>query len=441
LECYDEFMNLWTESLWGDEAFSAMAVQKNLFEMLSVVMKDTAPPLFYLVGYGWGRLFGFSEVALRSLTLLLMVGTATFAGLIVHEIDRDKVKGFLAGALAFLSPFILPFAFEWRMYALLTFTVTASTYFFISKKWFWYVIFALAAMYTHHFAVFTVFAQGVWFMLTEFPYRKPKQWLGQLKPFLWIIFGYSFWLYPFYTQVQRVKGSGFWLSVPKINDLVDLLYRFATGGVAKRWQVMVAILAATILLLKEWKRVYGRWVGLLLIFSAPIFLSYFLSKIITPIFYDRYLLSAVVGSSVLLVVGVKKQFVWLVVILLAVYGYLSWNVFNSPRKRPFREFAAYVKTQVKTDDYLLNWNGRAHHIWETKYYGIPAPIYTPNGPLPLYVGTAQMIPNDTVDKLPSKPRIGLIASEDPKEINLPGYKMTFVKQFAELRFMWWSKTK
>src|SRR3989344_8579162 len=112
-----------------------MAVQKNLFEMLSVVMKDTAPPLFYLVGYGWGRLFGFSEVALRSLTLLLMLGAAVFAGLIVHEIDKDKLKGLLAGILAFVSPFLLPFAFEWRMYALLTFTVTASTYFFISKKW------------------------------------------------------------------------------------------------------------------------------------------------------------------------------------------------------------------------------------------------------------------------------------------------------------------
>lgn len=434
-------MNLWTESLWGDEAFSAMAVQKNLLEMLSVVMKDTAPPLFYLVGYGWGRLFGFSEVALRSLTLLLVLGAAVFAGLIVHEIDKDKLKSLLAGTLAFVSPFLLSFAFEWRMYALLTFTVTASTYFFISKKWFWYVVFALEALYTHHFAVFTVFAQGIWFMMSEFSYRKPKQWLTQLKPFLWIVFGYSFWLYPMYLQIQRVKGSGFWLSVPKINDLADLLYRFATGGVAKNWQVVVAILGTTILLLKEWKRVFVKWIGLLLIFSAPIFLSYFLSKVITPIFYDRYLLSAVVGSGVLLVTGTRKQFIWLVVVLLVIYGFLSWGVFNSPKKRPFREFAAYVKTQAKADDFLLNWNGRAHHIWETKYYGIPVPIYTPNGPLPLYVGTAQMTPDDTVDKLPNKPRVGLIASEDPKEISLPGYRMTFVKQFGELRFMWWNKIK
>ncbi len=427
-------MNLWTESLWGDEAFSALAVQKNLVEMLSVVMKDTAPPLFYLVGFTWVRMF-------RSLTLLLMLGTAVFAGLIVHHLDRDRVKGLVAGGLTFLSPFLLTFAFEWRMYALLAFTVTASTYFFISKKWFWYAIFALAALYTHHFAIFTIFAQGGVFLLSEFSWHKPKLWLAQLSPFLWIIFGYSFWLYPMFLQIQRVKGSGFWLGIPKPADLFELLFRFATGGVAKNWQPIVSALGVALMVVKDWRKVYKDWVGLLLIFSAPIFLSYILSSIITPIFYDRYLLSAAVGSSVLLTTGTRKQFIWIGLLLLLIYGYLSWNVFTSPTKRPFREFAAYVKTQVTPTDSLINWNGKAHHIWETKYYGIPAPIYTPNGPLPLYVGTAQMTATDTIDKLPNKDRIGVIASEDPREISLPGYKMDLVRQFGELRFMWWTKTK
>ncbi|OGD71062.1 hypothetical protein A3A84_00930 [Candidatus Collierbacteria bacterium RIFCSPLOWO2_01_FULL_50_23] len=434
-------MNLMTESLWGDEAFSALAVQKDLLSMLTVVMKDTAPPLFYLVGYAWVRLFGSSEVALRSLTLLLMLGAAVFAGLIVYRISKEKITGLIAGGLTFLSPFLLTFAFEWRMYALLTFTVTASTYFFISKKWSWYIIFALASLYTHHFAIFTILAQGIWFMISEFSWRKPKMWLRQLSPFLWIIFGYSFWLYPMYLQIQRVRGSGFWLSEPKPDDLLYLLWRFSTGGVIIWWQPIAGVLAAMLLLTKDWRRVYKDWLGLLLVFSAPIFFSYFLSKVVTPIFYDRYLLSAAVGSSVLLMAGTRKQFVWVGLILLLLYGYASWNVFTRPTKRPFREFAAFVKTEIKPGDFLVNWNGGAHHIWETKYYGIPAPIYTPNGPLPLYVGTAQMTAEDTIDKLPDRPRIGLIASEDPKEILLPGYKMTFVKQFGELRFVWWTKTK
>ncbi|HLE50363.1 MAG TPA: hypothetical protein VI791_04430, partial [Patescibacteria group bacterium] len=254
-------MNLMTESLWGDEAFSALAVQKNLFSMLAVVMKDTAPPLFYLVGYAWGHLFGYSEVALRSLTLLLMIGTAIFAGLIVQEIDKDKIKALLAGGVVFFSPFLFRFAFEWRMYALLALAITASTYFFVAKKWGWYALFALMALYTHHFAVFTVLAQGVWFLATGFSWHKRSRWLKELRPFLIVGLGYSFWLYPMYLQIQRVKGSGFWLAVPKLADLSGLIYRFASGGAA--WHIPVATLGLVLLLVKDWQKVWKNWLGLL----------------------------------------------------------------------------------------------------------------------------------------------------------------------------------
>ncbi len=430
-------MNLMTESLWGDEAFSALAVMKSFPEMIGVVMRDTAPPFFYVVGFWWARMFGSSEVALRSLTTLLMMGAAIFAGLIVYAIDRDKFKGLSAGTLALISPFLVPFAFEWRMYALLTFTVTASTYFFVTKKWGWYVGFALAALYTHHFAIFTVFAQGIWFLLTDFPWGKPKKWLREIQPFLLIGLGYSLWLYPMYIQVTRVKGSGFWLSVPKPNDLFDLLGRFATGGVTKIWQLIVGGLAAGLLLVKDWKGVGENWSGLLFIFLAPIGLAYVLSQVITPIFYDRYLLSGVIGSAVLIVLGTPRRFFILAAGLILIYGLASWGVFNSPKKRPFRDFAAYVKSEIKPTDKLINFNGRAHHLWETKYYGIPAPIYTPNGPLPLYVGTALMGKEDTVEKLPEvKGRLGVITSEPPDKIGFDGYKLLESKQFGELAIVW-----
>lgn len=449
-------MNLWTESLWGDEGFSAIAVQKGLIPMLSVVMKDTAPPLFYLVGFLWGRLFGFSEVSLRSLTLLLMLGAAIFAGLIVSHIDRDRIKGLLAAGLSFFAPFLFPFAFEWRMYALLAFTLTASTYFFVRKKWGWYSLFALAALYTHHFAIFTVFAQGVWFLLTDFSWRKPKTHAGsepatfsrfrtcvrELRPFLLIALGYSFWLYPFYIQLARVRGSGFWLSKPNLIDLSGLIFRFISGGVTLAWSLSVLALVAVLLFTKDWRRIGKTWLGLLFVFGAPIFLSYLLSQVVTPIFYDRYLLSAVVGVAVLLVLGVPKPAVFVGWILLALYLFFSFNLFTHPKKRPFRELAAYVKSEIKAGDELVNYNGRAHHLWESKYYGIPAPIYVPGEPLPLYVGTALMGPGDTTASLPEpRGRLVVIGSEPVDKIKLPGFRLTDFRQFGELAVSWWAKTR
>src|SRR3989304_1422284 len=225
------------------------------------------------------------------------------------------------------------------------------------KKWGWYALFALMALYTHHFAVFTVLAQGIWFLATGFSWHKRSKWLKELRPFLIVGLGYSFWLYPMYLQIQRVKGSGFWLAVPKLADLSGLIYRLASGGAA--WHIPVAIVGVVFLLVKDWQKVWKNWLGLLFIFSAPVFFSYVVSQVVTPIFYDRYLLSAVVGAGVLLVLSTRRRFIWIVGVLLLVYGLLSARAFGTPLKRPFREFAADVKTEVKPGDYLLNWNGRA----------------------------------------------------------------------------------
>src|SRR3972149_489171 len=186
---------LLTESLWGDESFSAMAVKLPFGATMGVVMRDTAPPLFYFVGWIWGRVFGFSEVALRSSSLLLMIGAAVFAYAIVKRIGKDRFAAIGAGFLSLLSPFLVPFAFEFRMYAL-----------------------------------FAVFGQFVWFLVTEFHWKSWRTFPRQLWPFVLIGALYIPWLYPFYLQIARGKGAGFWLQAPGVWEILGTLGRFATGG-------------------------------------------------------------------------------------------------------------------------------------------------------------------------------------------------------------------
>src|SRR6185503_5370567 len=76
----------------------------------------------------------------------------------------DRKTGAIASLLAFLNPFFFIYAFEGRMYSLLAATVVASFYFFINKKWIGYVLATTFALYTHHFAVFALFVQGLWFL-------------------------------------------------------------------------------------------------------------------------------------------------------------------------------------------------------------------------------------------------------------------------------------
>ena len=435
------YHNQLTESLWGDEGFSALAVQEPFLEMIGIVMRDTAPPMFYVTGFLWGRMFGFSEIGLRSLTLLLILGSAIFAGLIVNRFQKEKVVAILTGFLAFLSPFLMPFAFEWRMYALLTFTVMGSIYFFMARRWKWYVGFAVAALYTHHFALFTVVAQGLWFLFDEFSHWKSVKAFGKhLWPFLLVVGLYVPWLYPMYLQTKRVQGAGFWLSVPKVKEVGGLILKFMVGGVTKEWWLIVGGLVTILLISKNWKRVGKKWLELVVIFLMPVVLAVGVSYLVTPIFYDRYLLSVVVGMAVLVGLGTKKKFIPVLIALVIIYGWQSFNQFTHPSKREFREMATYIKQEKTEADYLLNYNGRAHHLWESKYYGIPAPIYTPDGPLPLYVGTAQMKESDTTEGLPEiEGRLGVIASEPIETITLSGYKVVEEKQFGGLVFSWWKQ--
>lgn len=431
---------LLTESLWGDEGFSAMAVQQPFLETMGIVMRDTAPPLFYVVGWIWGRMFGFSEVSLRSLSLLLMLGAAWFAYKIVAGISKDKLAAVAAGFLAFFSPFLTPFAFEWRMYALFAFLVTGSVYFFSARKWRGYVLFTSAALYTHHYAWFTVVGQGLWFGLSQFDWKSLRTFFRQIWPFWMVMILYLPWIYPMYLQVARVKGQGFWLSVPTFAEVLALLGRFAIGGIEGSFQFPVVMLVAILIIGKDWRRAAKRWMELLVIFLMPVVLAYAVSQVLIPIFYDRYLLSVVVGMGILVVIGIKKWAWPALVLLIGVYLYSSILLFTHPAKRPFRELASYIRSEQRVGDFLINHNGKAHHLWEAKYYGIDAPIYTPEGPLPLYVGTAQMKEGDTIEKFPEDvERLGVITS-DPVENVLLGesWELGEVAEFGELKVLWFT---
>jgi len=438
-------LTLLNESLWGDEGFSALAVMKPFKEMMGVVLRDTAPPGFYVIGWTWTRLFGSSEAALRSLPLLLMLGAGVFSGLIVYEITKKRWVAILTGLLAFLSPFTFPYAFEWRMYALLTFATLGSIYFFIARRWKGYVAMTVLALYTHHLALFTVAVQGLWFLKTEFS-NHGKKWsqekiikaLKHIWPF-WLVIGlYVPWLYPMYLQTTRVQGAGFWLKAPRLLELLGLMGKFLVGGVKPEWWLAVGVMVLILLLGKRWKQVGKGWLEVLLVVMAPVVFSFIVSYLITPVFYDRYLLSVVMGIAVLVGMGIRKELVVVLMALVVIYGYSSYQLFRQPHKRPFREMASQVKAELKEGDFLLNYNGAAHHLWETKYYGIPGPIYVPKGELPLWVGTAQMTEEDILKEIPREAKRLVVVTSEPVEkvVIEGGWQVSQVSEFESIRTVW-----
>ncbi len=420
-------LNVFNQSLWGDEAFSAILSIKSVPQIISTIMRDTSPPLFNLTEHFWFKVFGTGEIAIRALVFLYFL-IAVFFVYKIGETLWDRKTGLIAAVLTLLNPFVFSYGFEGRMYSLLLATVTASMYFFIAKKWAGYIIATALALYTHHFAVFAIFVQGLWF-LKELFWGEKKIAFSIFKSFLAIGILYLPWLYPLYKQVTMFK-EGFWLGTPTLEDLGELILKYLN-------------ISLILLALRKWNKNLDKSILLVLWFLVPVLTTWLLSQKITSIFYDRYLLYII--PAAMLLAASEMRFISKIILLIVAIVFVSadYVYFTHPMKRPFRELAAYVKEVKKGDDYLINWNSAAHHIWEAKYYGIPAPLYLPEGiKLPFYVGTALMTPEDTTSTLPKKiNRVGVITSGPVEEIALPGYVKSDEKDFGSLKFLWYSRLR
>jgi uncharacterized membrane protein len=50
------------ESLWGDEYHTLYAVKGNFTEMMSYLLNDVHPPLYFFLMHCWTKLFGYTEL-------------------------------------------------------------------------------------------------------------------------------------------------------------------------------------------------------------------------------------------------------------------------------------------------------------------------------------------------------------------------------------------
>ena len=114
--------------LWYDEACSWFTA-KQLFPMgimgnlLNLDLQHT--PLYFFLLHLWIKLFGDSEIAMRSLSLLFGIGALPLVFTATKKIADNKTAIF-ALALACISPLLVLFSVEVRMYPMVIFLVILS---------------------------------------------------------------------------------------------------------------------------------------------------------------------------------------------------------------------------------------------------------------------------------------------------------------------------
>jgi uncharacterized membrane protein len=162
------FPTLGLQSYWYDEAVTVGLVRSHLYPMLhSLPGSESTPPLYYVLAWVWTRIFGSTEIGLRSLSALC----GTLAIPLAYGSGKELVSrpaGALAAALAAVSPFLIWYSQEARAYSLLLLLAAASLFFFARastspsrKTCTWWAIASALAVWTQYFALFLVAAEAL----------------------------------------------------------------------------------------------------------------------------------------------------------------------------------------------------------------------------------------------------------------------------------------
>ncbi|MFQ6100607.1 MAG: glycosyltransferase family 39 protein [Anaerolineae bacterium] len=162
------------QSFWNDEGNSARIAERTLDLILEGAAGDIHPPGYYLLLHYWRALFGQSEFALRSLSVVAGVTLVAFTYLLGRRLFGETT-GLTAAFLGALSPFAVYYSQETRMYALLAVLSAASTYSllrllqkpdFFRKTWpLAYVLTSAAGLYTHYAFSFVLLTHNLLFVL------------------------------------------------------------------------------------------------------------------------------------------------------------------------------------------------------------------------------------------------------------------------------------
>ena len=403
--------------LWGDEAFSANTAHKSIGGILQVMYYwDNHPPLYYYWLKLFGTLFGFSVPVFHLASLVPFVIGIVLALTVIRKHFGILPASFFV-MISGLGQACLEYNLEVRMYALAFLCVMGCFYCSYRviadgsrKTWVGMVLWALAAAYSHYYALVAVGIMMFFTGVAVWIKYRGKTWIKGLLAIVAFFIGYAPWLYFFYAGLKNVS-RGWWMT--EILGL-DKSLEIVMGGRRMNgivFPLVILFLLVTLVVdssvfsvekgsvrlqkpsVKKWTdKTYAMAVGACTILGTLVF-AYLLSVVMAPMLAQRYLypLSAVaivmlaVGSSrVLELMAELEKHFWkglelltrlLLVLLLAVMFVMGIQ--------NYREcYDNYEQQKVETDktldligtpgeDVKMVTNGVKHLGWTVLYYYYP----------------------------------------------------------------------
>lgn len=383
-----------SRSLWLDESYSAWFSSLPLHELwTSVPLYETHPPVFYTLLKGWGALFGTSEAALRSISVLASVGTIFLlcvSGRALRAGPLGDRVALLAALLLAVNRGSIQFAQQSRPYAIETLFASVTILFSLIllrrlssgdeseralpalfPSMLGLGLCAGATLWLHNTAVFIAF--GVWAGLTASLLalvRKPRL-LQALAIGIPGVLALLIWS-PFVPTLLRasaaVANMSFWISMsPK--DLISAWY-LATGGAAP----MVPMLLLCVLgVAAAWRtdRAATLHVCIVLVLPLSVVLGY--SYVVKPIYISRlfeWIAPATMAFAAIgILVGVSPRWRGKATLVIVILSMISTVWYYIKPTEDWRGLANVVASQAQPGDAVIAYPNELNVV--LKYY-VPA---------------------------------------------------------------------
>ena len=267
LAAFLRFHSLEAQSFWNDEGNSARLSERPIGLIIEGTASDVHPPLYYLLLHAWRAGAGDSEFGLRAFSALAGVLTVAATMALARAVSRSPSAVFLiAGLLAAISPPLVYYAQETRMYALLALLAVFSTWllwqWIVSKNkvpvrphWSWLIAYSgciFAGLYTHYFFPAIILGQALLVLCyllvprllvgttTPIPDRRMSAAIYWIGAVLVAVLGYAVWVPIFLRQIGSRPGqaqtmldylgnSGVWLAIGTTLPRAEAIWPLLAG--------------------------------------------------------------------------------------------------------------------------------------------------------------------------------------------------------------------
>ncbi len=403
------------QSFWRDEAFSALLASRNILDIIYLTAKDFNPPLYYIIIHFWIKIFGSSEIALRSFSLICYWATIYVIYLFLSEII--KVKNILILTLcliiAITNPLLIYYAFEARMYTLFAFLSTLSIYSLITSKKKLFFISNLLNFYTHYFSFFIFFIEVSYIFYFE---KNKNIKFKKNFYFSWPLIFYLPWI--IFIFFNHPGSTSFWIKKIELNEIWGVPFFIYTGYEKGfnfynrnvnyfNWFFLIIFLLVGF----QWKRLKKEKKFLLFLLWGIIcpFFIFIFSFFIKPLFLPRYLIIFNTGLLLFLFFLFTKlpKKTSLFIIFCLLYLNFNYNIAQiTGRKKTNLKKAIYeIKAIIGRDDVIYVISELDFHV--AQYYFDEEKVYIYDKKyeeIPNYVGKI-LIPKSKIRyELPTYPK-------------------------------------